>query len=143
MSEVTEKVQDTEISEERTEVCFWCGSPKDMKRDKIDKGEKCIVRDYEMCSRCREKFKEGIRLMGVTEEPVVKGMFPIIQEGDITLYPTGSIMQCHEDYVKDILEDDPERLNTVLEHKMMFMPENILEKLIKKVREMDKEIDQT
>ena len=70
-------------------------------------------------------------------------MFPIIQEGDITLYPTGSIMQCHEDYVKDILEDDPERLNTVLEHKMMFMPENILEKLIKKVREMDKEIDQT
>ena len=126
---------------ETIDTCFWCGKPMDTSIDECPKDKIMKISTYDFCDRCEETYKDGIKLIGVTEEPLVEGMFPVLDEEDIKLYPTGSIMQCHEDYIKEILFDDKERLDIVLEHKLMFVPENILEKLIEEVRKAEKEIE--
>lgn len=124
----------------RVPVCFWCGLPKDTSFDEFPKGSQPVVSDYDPCDRCEEEYSKGIQLIGVTEDkPIIKGMFPIVQDDEKSLYPTGSTMLVSEEYIKEILEGKDEEIDIVLKRRKMMIPEDILKAIIEKVRKLDEE----
>ena len=59
--------------------------------------------DYEPCDTCKELFSKGVHVIGVTTEPMIENMFPIVKDDNITLYPTGSMFVAPEQWVTDFL----------------------------------------
>lgn len=114
--------------------CFWCGQDKNEiallgKMDSKDSPAPMrVIIDYEPCDKCKELFGKGIHVIGVSEEPIIKSMFPITEQPDgKKLYPTGTMFVCSEEWIKQLLSepDEQEMLSSVLEHRKLLMPEEI------------------
>ena len=127
-------------------MCFWCG--KDKLLGKIDRKDseapRKLIMDYEPCDKCKELFSKGVHVIGVTEKPIIEGMFPIVDDGKITLYPTGSMFVATEDWTERFLKANEQEgmIEEVLKKKVFIMPDEIVNEIVKesKVSEMDVEI---
>ena len=125
---------------ERIERCFWCGRPKNGEVLETEETvKKSIIRDYVPCNSCKELIDDKIHVIGVTTEPIVEGMFPIFadENGENCLYPTGSMFVATENFVKELLSDQPERLELVLEKKLLMFPEDTIVGIIEELNKRD------
>ena len=122
------------------DVCFWCLKPfKD--DEEFHKGEdRMVLRGFKPCKKCEEIFSHGIRLTGVVDKQPIQGMPPITVTPDgKELYPTGTMFLASEDIVRAMLSDPDEKetLDSVLEAKMMLMPEENVQNIIDMMKEND------
>lgn len=130
-----------------TPVCFWCGRDKKEVAilGKIDKQDseapKRTVVDYEPCDDCKELFSKGIRVIGVSEHPMIEGQFPIMQDPE--MYPTGSMFVSSKEWIKSFLEENehPEMVDDVLEKGVMLMPDEIVSKIVEDSNAPEMEFD--
>ena len=125
-------------------ICFWCGKEKNEvalmgKIDKQDsKAPRKMITNYEPCDKCKELFSAGVHVIGVTEEPITKGMFPIVSDGKIQLYPTGSMFVAKEDWVKRFLtaNEGEDMIEEVLSKKILILPDKIVSEIVKESKEV-------
>jgi hypothetical protein len=128
-------------------VCFWCGQDKNevALMGKIDKEDsevpRKLITNYEPCDKCKELFSKGIHVIGVTEKPIVEGMFPIVKDNVKTLYPTGAMFVATEDWTQRFLtaNEQEDMIPDVLEEKTLLMPDTIVNEIVResKVQEME------
>ena len=134
-------------------ICFWCGKEKNeiALMGKIDKKDseapRHVIMDYEPCDHCKELFAKGIQVIGVTDQPIMEGMFPLIDDGQKKLYPTGAMFVATEDWTQRFLtaNESEGMIDDVLEKKVLVMPSTLVEEFIqgaKEVEEMDVEVPQ-
>lgn len=76
-------------------VCFFCGQPKNeialLGRLKGDaEAPMHSILDYQPCDECREKFSQGVLLIGVTTRQPADGRPAMTAQGGVHVYPTGS-----------------------------------------------------
>ena len=125
-------------------ICFWCGKEKnevallgELKGDA--EAPKHVIVDYEPCDKCKELFSKGIQIIGVVDQPIVDGMFPIVVDGDVELYPGGSMFLGTEEWVTRFLTEnnEPELLKRVLESKKLLLPEHIVLQLIEDYKALE------
>lgn len=125
------------MAEERIERCFWCGKPKSGEIKETEETIKnSVINNYEPCDACKASFGNGIHIIGVTKEPIVKNMFPISKDDKNTLYPTGSMFVANEEFVKDMLSDENEKelLESVLKERVLMIPNELCEQIVNDVR---------
>lgn len=130
--------------------CFWCGRDKNMiaLMGKIDRQDSQapmgVIMDYEPCDECKELFSKGIHVIGVTDKPVVKGMFPILQDDKNTFYPTGSMFVAKEEFIERFLKanDSEEMLEDVLEKKVLLMPSTLVDEIVADSKAAEMEVEQ-
>ena len=128
-------------------VCFWCGKDKNeiALMGKIDKNDseapRRLIMNYEPCDACKELFSKGIQVIGASAEPVIPSMFPIINDGNVKLYPTGTMFVGSEDWAIRFLTANHQEsmIDDILEKKMLVMPDSVVTEIIKesKAPEMD------
>lgn len=128
-------------------ICFWCGKDKNevALMGKINKKDseapRRLIINYDPCDKCKELFDKGIHVIGVTEEPIVKGMFPIINDGKVTLYPTGSMFVATKEWAEDFLKANNQEgmIEEVLKKKTLIMPDAFVTEVVKesKVQEIE------
>lgn len=125
------------------EFCFWCGEPKDKSiKDEINSDNKKsfrpVINNYNPCERCKEIFSNGIHVIGVSKEPVIKTMFPITKtDEDGPLYPTGSMFVADDYFIEELLDspDDKELKENVLKERIIMLPDEFVSQMIKEARE--------
>ena len=126
--------------------CFWCGKDKNEvalfgKMNKEDsQASRRVIMDYEPCDKCKELFSKGIHVIGVSEEPVIKGMFPISEQANgKKLYPTGTMFVSSEQWIHKLLSEPEEQelLKLVLEHRKMLMPEEICAAYVEQAKHIE------
>lgn len=125
------------MAEERIERCFWCGRPKNGEIEETEETIKnSVINNYQPCDTCKKSFEGGIHVIGVTKEPIVKGMFPISKDDDNILYPTGSMFVANEEFIKDMLseEDEKELLKNVLKDRVLMIPNEMCEQIVNDAR---------
>ena len=94
-----------------TKCCFWCLKPLDPDK-KLQEGEKMYFESYDPCERCEELFSHGIQVIGVSTSMVMPGMIAVLKDGEgKPLYPTGSMFLATEEWTRELLKDEPEKLN--------------------------------
>jgi hypothetical protein len=100
--------------------------------------------DYEPCEQCKELFNMGIHIIGVSTEPMVETMFPIVNDENITLYPTGSMFVSSEEWVTNFLTANNQQsmLDNVLSNRVLMLPDTIVTEIIEdsKAEEINVEI---
>jgi len=117
--------------------CFWCGEDIGVKLfGKIGKNDdeapRHIIVNYEPCNKCKEAFKQGILMIGVSEDQVIDNMPPISESCGVKLYPTGAHAVVTEDFAKFIFKDIPkEELDTILKARKVLMPSEHVIQLLK------------
>lgn len=114
-------------------VCFWCGQQKNevallgkLKGDA--EAPMHVVLDYEPCDSCREVFKKGIHVVGVTEVAPREGMLPIQGKDGVNLYPTGSFFVATEQWATSFFDDS--MLETILAKKKVLMDDSLVRSMI-------------
>lgn len=130
-------------------VCFWCGQEKNQVAllGKIDKKDSAapmkMIIDYEPCDKCKELFSKGIHVIGVSEEPIVEKMFPIVDDGKNKLYPTGSMFVAPEDWIKGFLTANEQdgMIEDVLAKKVLLMPDKIVSEIIDESKAPEMEVE--
>ena len=120
------------------DTCFWCLKPLN-ENDKLQKGDRQIFRSYTPCKRCEEIRKHGIAVMGTVKECPMEGMPPILEHDSLVLFPTGSWFLASEEQIHNLLcdEEDKEQLEEVLKERVLLMPEEHVQAIINKMKEMD------
>lgn len=122
------------MSEEvkRIERCFWCGKPKDgsIIEETEETLHNSVINNYEPCENCKKAFAHGVHVIGVTKQPIVDGMFPIMKDGDNVLYPTGSMFVANDDFIKDMLDGEDELLANVLKERILLIPNEQCEQIV-------------
>lgn len=127
-------------------ICFWCGKEKNeiALMGKINKNDDAaprrIIMDYEPCEHCKDIFSKGIHVIGVTEEPMVQGMFPIVIKDENTkLYPTGAMFVGTTDWVQRFLtaNESEGMIKDVLEKKVLLMPNDQVVAFIEDIKTQD------
>lgn len=119
-------------------ICFWCGKEKNevALMGKINKEDseapRRVITNYEPCDSCKELFAKGIHIIGVSETPVMEGMFPISKSGGQDLFPTGAMFVAREEWVKQMVSEPEEKelLENVLAERVMLMPSQIVEDIV-------------
>ena len=124
--------------ENRIERCFWCGRPKDqtITEETEETIKQSVINNYNPCEKCKEQFADGVHVIGVTKEPIVKGMFPISKDGDNVLYPTGSMFVANDDFIKDLISEPSEEqlLHDVLEKRLLMLPDEFVVDIVEQAR---------
>lgn len=129
-------------------VCFWCGKEKNevALMGQIDKEDSAaprkVIVNYEPCDECKEFFSKGVHVIGVTTEPMVPTMFPIVDDGKMKLYPTGSMFVAPIDWMKDFLTANNQEamLEDVLSKKVLMMPDNIVSEIVNESKAPEMEV---
>lgn len=118
------------------DLCFWCLKPLDL-NDTFDKDkDQMRFLSYTPCKRCKTVLDKGIHVMGVQKEQMMPNQPAIstTEDGD-PLYPTGAMMAAPEEWVRSFLDDEDEKqkdlLNAVLKQRVMMVPANIMEEILK------------
>lgn len=119
-------------------ICFWCGKEKNEVAllGQINKEDteapKRVIMDYEPCEQCKELFSMGIHIIGVSTEPIVETMFPIVNDDNIKLYPTGSMFVSTEEWVTSFLTANNQQsmLENVLSSRVLMLPDTIVTEII-------------
>ncbi len=134
------------MSEEvkRIERCFWCGKPKDgsIVEETEETLKNSVINNYEPCENCKKAFAHGIHVIGVTKKPIVDDMFPIMKDGDAVLYPTGSMFVANDDFIKDMLDGEDELLENVLKERILLIPNEQCEQIVKDATEAQNNAEQ-
>lgn len=131
-------------------ICFWCGKEKEeiallgQINKKDSEAPRRVIMDYEPCEQCKELFNMGIHIIGVSTEPMVETMFPIVNDENITLYPTGSMFVSSEEWVTNFLTANNQQsmLDNVLSNRVLMLPDTIVTEIIEdsKAEEINVEI---
>lgn len=117
-------------------ICFWCtketGKPVQLPEVNGQKPPAKAILNYEPCDACKEMFSHGIHIIGVVDKPFVESMPPIINEGDMKLYPTGAFFVASPEWTEQMLKTNHKEamIQEVLTRKVMMMPNEIVEKII-------------
>ena len=119
-------------------ICFWCGKEKNEVAllGQINKEDseapRRVIMDYEPCEQCKELFSMGIHIIGVSTEPIVETMFPIVNDDNIKLYPTGSMFVSTEEWVTSFLTANNQQsmLENVLSSRVLMLPDTIVTEII-------------
>ena len=134
-------------------ICFWCGQEKNevalmgkiedsRKKEDIEAPKHCII-NYEPCDKCKELFAKGIHVIGVVNQPITEGMFPIVNDDKQTLYPTGSMFVATEDWAKRFLTANKQEkmIDDVLEKKVLLIPDEIVVSMIKEHKAVEMHVN--
>jgi hypothetical protein len=129
-------------------VCFWCGKDKDeiALMGKIDKEDseapRRLIMNYDPCDKCKALFSRGIQVIGASNSPIVPSMFPIVDDGTIKLYPTGSMFVATEDWAQRFLTANHQEhmIEQVLTKKMLIMPESVVSEIVKESKSPEMEV---
>ena len=138
MSEIKDEIQDVVVNpEDMVEICFWCGEPMNPDLKDIDDLQP-VITSYTPCPECKKIIGDNIHVIGSTKEPIVKDMPPIFEDeetGD-KVYPTGSMFVAPPSFAKELLsgEDLKEKLDAVLEAKVLILKEEYVKNIIEQVR---------
>ena len=119
-------------------ICFWCGKEKNEVAllGQINKEDaeapRRVIMDYEPCEQCKELFSMGIHIIGVSTEPIVETMFPIVNDDNIKLYPTGSMFVSTKEWVTSFLTANNQQsmLENVLSSRVLMLPDTIVTEII-------------
>jgi hypothetical protein len=119
-------------------ICLWCGKEKEeiallgQINKKDSEAPRRVIMDYEPCEQCKELFNMGIHIIGVSTEPMVETMFPIVNDENITLYPTGSMFVSSEEWVTNFLTANNQQsmLDNVLSNRVLMLPDTIVTEII-------------
>ena len=130
-------------------VCFWCGGDKNeiALMGKIDKEDseapRRLITNYEPCDKCKALFSKGVHVIGVTEQPMAQGMFPIVNDGKNTFYPTGSMFVATEDWAVRFLEGNEQEhmIDNVLQKRVFLLPDEFVTEMVKDVKAEEMEVD--
>ena len=130
-------------------ICFWCGKEKneialmgEIGEEDLQAPMKAIV-NYEPCDKCKELFSKGIHVIGVVDKPLAKGHFPIVDNHDIKLYPTGSMFVATEDWAVRFLEGNEQEhmIDNVLQKRVFLLPDEFVTEMVKDVKAEEMEVD--
>ena len=131
---------------DKIERCFWCGRPKDesvvIEEENEDTLRDSIIKNYIPCDKCKREFGNGIHVIGVTKEPIVKGMFPISQDAENTLYPTGTMFVSEDSFVENMLADQKELLENVLKERVLLLPEETVADIVEQAQEAERKANE-
>lgn len=126
-----------EAEKKHVKTCFWCMKAFDGKTE-IDDNSVLVFESYEPCDKCKEIYSHGVRMIGVVKTPQFEGMPPIGRGNseDELLYPGENVFIAPDDMVKAILnkEDEKELLETVLENRVMLMPDKNVGDIIEQAK---------
>lgn len=117
-------------------ICFWCtketGKPVMLPEVDGKIPPKKAILSYEPCDACKAMFAQGIHVIGVVDKPLVETMPPIVKDGNVELYPTGSFFVASEPWTEEMLKKNGKQdmLEDVLKRKVLMMPEEIVSKII-------------
>lgn len=125
-------------------ICFWCGKEKGIALMGKLKGDAPappgVICDYDPCPECEAIFNQGIQVIGVTTEPIMKDMPPISHKDDGTpLYPDTTYFVAREEYANQLYPDNPEAVESVLRTRRLLMPSEMVRKVIESNSEEDSE----
>lgn len=126
-------------------MCFWCGGDKEevALMGKIDKQDsqapRRVIINYEPCAKCKEIFEKGIHVMGVVDQPMAPGQFPIIEDENVTLYPTGSMIVATAEWTERFLteNDKADMVEHVLSSKALMLPDDFVVSLVKELKDAE------
>lgn len=129
-------------------ICFWCGQEKNeialLGRLKGDaEAPRHVVIDYEPCDKCKALFNQGIHVIGVTNQPVVPEMFPIVDDGQEKLYPTGSMFVARPEWAERFLtaNDKQDMIPNVLKQKTLLLPDDLVNDIVKESKAPTMEVN--
>ena len=75
------------------DICFFCGESKGVallgKLPNDAEAPKEIITDYEPCNKCKEQWKKGIPIIGVSKTPMALNQPPLTIQDNTAYYPTG------------------------------------------------------
>ena len=117
-------------------ICFWCtketGKPVQLPEVNGKIPPKKAILNYEPCDACKTIFDQGIHIIGVVNKPLVETMPPIMKDGEVELYPTGSFFVASETWTREILSKNrkEEMIEDVLKRKVLMMPEEVVSQII-------------
>lgn len=123
-------------------ICFWCtketGKPVMLSEVNGKKPPLKAILNYEPCESCKDMFSRGIHVIGVVTEPLAETIPPIMKDGNIALYPTGSFFVATPEWTTQMLKtnDKQEMIQDVLSHKVLMMPEEIVSQIIKESKDV-------
>lgn len=123
-------------------ICFWCtketGKPVKLPEVNGKIPPKKAILNYEPCEACKEIFCQGIHIIGVVDKPLVETMPPIVKDGEVELYPTGSFFVASESWTEEMLKKNgkADMLEDVLKRKVLMMPDEVISKIIAEMDEV-------
>lgn len=115
-------------------VCFFCGEDKQeimllgkigAKNEDLEAPMRAVY-DYEPCDKCKALMAQGITLIGVNNTRAQEGQPPIQKD----LYPTGKWCVMRPEAVKRIFDLPDEKMEAILEKKMVLMDDGIVANII-------------
>lgn len=126
-------------------MCFWCGGDKEEvalmgKMDKQDsEAPRRMIINYEPCAKCKEIFDKGIHVMGVVDKPMAPGQFPIIEDENVVLYPTGSMIVATADWTERFLTENgkSDMVEHVLTSKALMLPDDFVVSMVKELKDAE------
>ena len=129
-------------------VCFWCGKDKEeiALMGKIDKEDseapRRLIINYEPCDKCKELFDKGVQVIGASNHPLTPTMFPIVNDGNVKLYPTGTMFVAPEQWIREFLTANHQEgmIDSVLKKKVLIMPDSIVSEIVKESNAPEMEV---
>ena len=118
-------------------ICFWCtketGKPVQLSEVGGVKPPAKAILNYEPCEACKEMFGKGIHIIGVVDKSPVETMPPIINEGEIKLYPTGSFFVASPKWTVQMLKtnNNEQMIEHVLKQRVLMMPDEIVQGIVR------------
>lgn len=113
------------------DTCFWCLKPMD-KNIAFDKEKDTMLfNGYKPCPNCNNLFSKGIQVLGVSKERIIPNQPAMtVDKENNSLYPTGNMFIAPEEWVQEFLSDNQDMLKAVMEHKVLLLPNDTVEKAL-------------
>lgn len=123
--------------------CFWCG--KDigialMGKLKGDvKAPKDIIESYMPCDECKEHFRQGILVAGVSNKPVVNNLPPIAhnEAGEPFYFDSSHVVMTLQE-ISHIL-DDQAIIDAAIEKRILLAPNELVRKIVQDMSKLQEE----
>lgn len=118
-------------------ICFWCtketGKPVQLSEVNGIKPPTKAILNYEPCDACKEMFGKGIHIIGVVDEPLTETMPPIVNDGEVKLYPTGAFFVASPEWTEQMLKanNNQQMIEHVLKQRVLMMPDEIVQNIIR------------
>ena len=123
-------------------ICFWCtketGKSVVLPEVNGKKPPAKAILNYEPCESCKEMFSNGIHVIGVVDNPLVDTMPPIVSDGEMKLYPTGSFFVASPEWTEQMLKTNSGQdiVEEVLKRKVLMMPDKVVQGIVDEAKDV-------
>lgn len=123
--------------------CFWCGEDIGIALMGKLKGDaeapRSIIQSYEPCDKCKEYFKQGILVAGISSKPVIDNLPPISHNNaGEPCYLDSSHVVMTEQGISHIL-DDQALIDAAIKQRVLLAPSKLVCKIVQDVSKLQEE----